>query len=74
VYGEGPCKGADGHPRHGYQNPNFETISNDQNLNDRNGTKGIFIAGSKAAVLNIRKFEFRICLGFRASNFEFMVD
>ena len=87
MYWEGPCKGPDRPPWHGHQNPNFEmvrpahhpelsrrAISNDQNLNDRNGTEEIFIVGAKAAVLNIRKFEFRICFGFRASNFEIMVD
>jgi hypothetical protein len=69
------------------RNPNFEmvrpahhpelsrrAISNDQNLNDRNDSQETLIGGANAAVLNIRKFEFRICFGFRASNFVFMVD
>jgi hypothetical protein len=54
-----------------FRNSNFETISNDQNLNDRNGTEEIFIFHAKGAVLNIRKFEFRICFGFRDSDFGF---
>ena len=56
-------------------------MSNDQNSpsdgsrvsNDRNESTEFFIVGAKDAVLNIRKFEFQICFGFRASGFKFMV-
>jgi hypothetical protein len=57
-----------------FRNPKFETISNAQNPNDRNGTPEISIADIKSTVLNIGKFEFEICFGFGASDFEFMAD
>ncbi len=58
-----------------YRNPKFETISNDQNLNDQNiliTPKALKIFFACFELLDIRISDlFRICFGFRASDFGF---
>ena len=52
-----------------YRNPKSETISNYKNPNDRNKIVDT-VTPKRGLVFVIDTFEFRICFGFRASNFE----
>ena len=55
-----------------YRNSKFETISKDKNSNDQNKLSTVWLPNF-GFILNIRKFEFRICFGLRISCFEIPV-
>ena len=53
-----------------YRISKYETISNDQNSNDRNKIMA-WMKAKNGAVFVIEQFEFGVCFGFRISDFEF---